>query len=75
MTKRIAFEPKVDLQIFSRSVAQYDLPPDCQQNWTMKNDQERHARSEADYHPTPKPVAGHLCLILFSHRPTLLPSR
>jgi hypothetical protein len=41
----------------------------------MKNHQERRAHSEADYHPTPKPVAGHLCLILFSHRPTLLPAR
>jgi hypothetical protein len=35
----------------------------------MKNDQERHARSEADQHTMPNPTgAQHLFLIVFGHQ-------
>jgi hypothetical protein len=55
--------------MLSRSVPQYDLPSDCQQNRTMKNDQERHARGEADQHTIPNPTgAPHLFLIVFGHQ-------
>jgi hypothetical protein len=68
ITERIAFQTKIDFQILSGSVPKYDLPFDCQQNGTMKNDQERHARSEADQHTMPNPTGvPHLFLIVFGH--------
>jgi hypothetical protein len=53
----------------SGSVPQCDLPTDCPQNWAMKNDHERHARSEADQNTMPNPtVVPHLFLIVFGHQ-------
>jgi hypothetical protein len=54
-------------------VPQRDIAPDRQQNWPMENDQEREPDRETHHHATPKPVARHLCLIVFSHGATLLP--
>jgi hypothetical protein len=69
VTERIAFQTKIDFQILSGSVPQCDLPTDCQQNRAMKNDQERHARSEADQNTMPNPTgAPHLFLIVFGHQ-------
>jgi hypothetical protein len=42
----IPFKAKIGLQVFSGSVMQRDLPADCQQNWPMKNCEERHAHSK-----------------------------
>jgi hypothetical protein len=69
MTERVAFQAKINLQVLSRRVPHYDLTTDCQQNGTMKNDQQRRANSEADQQTLPNPpVASHQFLIVPGHQ-------
>jgi hypothetical protein len=75
VAKRISFDTKISLQIFFCGVVQHNSAADCEENWPMENCQQSHACSEANHHTTPKPVACHPCLILFSHEASLLPPR
>jgi len=66
--EEISFEAKISLQIFSRSVMQRDPPADCQQNWAMKNCEERHAHSKRRRRASPpSPGRPHVCLTVSGH--------
>ncbi len=72
--KGIAFEAEIDLQVFSAGVSERNLPPYCQQNWPVQNQQEHYADTQPGHHTTPNPpVTTRVCLIVFGHRATLLP--
>ena len=66
--KHIPFENEIDLEVRFRRIPKRNLPADCVQNWSMKNNHERRAYSEADQQTMPNPtVASHLFVIVFGH--------
>jgi hypothetical protein len=72
--KGIALQTEIDLYVFSAGVSKRDLSANCQQNWSMKNDQEHRTNGQAGDHTTPKlPVTPLLRLVVFGHRAILLP--
>jgi hypothetical protein len=72
--ERISFDAKVSLQVFVCGITEHNSSTDCQQNWPMKNHQERHEDEKAGDHATPKPpVTPRLCLIVLGHGTILLP--
>jgi hypothetical protein len=76
MPEWIPFDTKISLQIFLCSIAQHNFSADSEQNWTMKNDQKRHANSRAGHDTAPQsPVPPRLYLIVLGHRASLLPPR
>jgi hypothetical protein len=72
--ERIPFNAKIRLQVFACGITEHNSSTDCEQNWPMKNDQERHEDEKAGDHATPKPpVTPRLCLIVLGHGTILLP--
>src|SRR4029077_21234894 len=74
VAKRISSYPEISLEIVLCRLVQPYSSADCQQDWSMKKDEQYDANKQDGGHATPKPlVTPRLCLIVLGHGATLLP--